>query len=194
MNFKYVRQHIYSVILNSIVRNMRKHRFTLLFFIISLSPASAQFDTLWVKRNIQQCADSLTHGFKIKDWELYARYSYPAMIGSMGGKEEFKKMIAGTFAHVPESAWEKYEPGKILQVLKTAGDMQAVIELKSVLLFEGNRITTISHLIGESWDGGQFWTFFGTEGDREMARLIKPDLDEHLVIPPKRETREPAGQ
>lgn len=171
---------------------MPKKPIILLLLIISLS-ATAQFDTVWVTRNISRCADSLAYGFKTKNWNLYARYSYPAIIGSMGGKEEFKKMISETYAIIPDTAWKLYEPGKILQVIKTAGDMQAVMELKSVLLFEGARITSITYLVGESWDGGLFWTFFGSEGDKEMARLIKPDLDEQLMIPPKKETKEPAG-
>jgi len=190
MKFGYPEQSIYSVILKHIIRNMRKQSVILILLCFGFFSSSAQFDTTWVKANIRKCADSLTRGFKTKDWELYARYSYPAMIGSMGGKEEFTKMISGTFALIPDSAWELYEPGKVLQVIKTPGDLQAVIELKSVILFEGSRITSVAHLIGESWDGGLFWTFFGSEGDKEMARLIKPDLGEQLMIPPKKETKQ----
>jgi hypothetical protein len=162
----------------------------LAFFFLA-SPA--QFDTAFAKKNIRLCADSLTRGFRVKDWELFTRYSYPALIGSLGGKKEFMKYMDQMFAPIPVSAWKQYEPGKILQVIKTNGDLQAVIELKSVLEWEANRITTVSHLIGESWDGGLFWTFFDSEGDRTAARLIKPDLSDLLVIPLKTETAEPVS-
>jgi len=151
----------------------------------------AQFDTAFAKASIRRCADSLTYGFKTKDWELFTRYNYPALIGSLGGKSEFIKYIALMFSPIPDSAWKQYEPGTILQVIKTGGDLQTVIELKSVIEWQGRRITTISHLIGESWDGGMFWTFFDSEGDRTSALLIKPDLSEQLSIPKKIEHAEP---
>ena len=94
------------------------------------------------------------------------------------------------FRAIPDSAWKKYEPGKILQVIKTAGDLQAVIELNYVLEWQGYRTITTIHLIGESWDGGLFWTFFNSEGDVILAKLIKPDLSDQLIIPQKKETGE----
>src|SRR4030095_9059174 len=86
-------------------------------FIFCSSPA--QFDTSFAKTSIRNCDDSLISGFKTKNWELFARYSYPSLIGTMGGKEEFKKYIAMMFDPIPDSAWKQYEPGKILQVIKT---------------------------------------------------------------------------
>ena len=76
-------------------------------------------------------------------------------------------------------------------MIKTGGDYQAVIELKSIIEWQGIRITSTSHLIGESWDGGLFWTFFDNEGDRASALLIKPDLNEQLIIPQLKEIKEP---
>lgn len=166
----------------------------MLISMAAVCPAGAQFDTSWTKSNIRRCADSLTTGFKLKDWDLYARYSYPAMIGSMGGVEAFKKFTAQTFAQIPDTCWKKYEAGKVLQVIKTPGDMQAVIELTSVLHWQGMRITTTACLIGESWDGGSFWRFFGSDGDKDAARLVKPDLADLLVIPAKKEKKEPLGK
>jgi hypothetical protein len=165
-------------------------------FLITISFAflfcisHAQFDTAFAKAGIRRCADSLATGFKTKNWELFTRYSYPALIGSMGGKNEFMNYISLNFSQIPDSAWKQYEPGRILQVIKTGGDLQTVLELKSVLEWQGRRISTVSHLVGESWDGGLFWTFFDSEGDRNSALLIKPDLNEQLIIPPKREKSE----
>jgi hypothetical protein len=109
----------------------------------------------------------------------------------MGGKNEFMKYMGLMFSSIDDSCWKQYEAGKILQVIKTGGDFQAVIELKTVLVWQGMRITSISHLIGESWDGGLFWTFFSNEGDRASALHIKPDLSEKLIIPLLKEIKEP---
>ena len=163
-----------------------------LFFIISYS--QAQFDTSFIKTNIRHCADSLTYGFRTKNWDIFTRYSYPALVGSLGGAKEFSTYIAQMFSQIPDTAWKKYEPGKILQVIKTGGDYQTVIELKSIIEWRGNRITTTLHLIGESWDGGMFWTFFDSQGESAAARLIKPDLNDQLIIPQREETKEPIAK
>jgi hypothetical protein len=175
---------------NRIIRNMIKRFFITVFFVFLLGSTHAQFDTLFVKTNIRLSADSMTTGFKTKNWELYTRYVYPALIGSMGGKAEMMTYMENNFSSIPVTAWKEYQPGKILQVIKTAGDLQAVIELRSILEWQGQRITTVTHMIGESWDGGLFWTFFDSEGDLDIARLIKPDLSDQLIIPKKKETVE----
>lgn len=163
-----------------------------LVFIFCFS--QAQFDTSFIKANIRHCADSLTYGFKTKNWDIFTRYSYPAMVGSLGGAKEFSTYIAQMFSQVPDSAWKKYEPGKVLQVIKTGGDYQAIIELNTIIEWQGSRITTTSHLIGESWDGGMFWTFFDSQGDVNATKLIKPDLNEQLIIPNRVETKEPLSK
>ncbi len=160
-----------------------------LLFIVCCS--QAQFDTSFIKKNIRHCADSLTYGFKTKNWGVFTRYSYPALVGSLGGVKEFSTYISQTFSQIPDTAWKKYEPGKILQVIKTGGDYQTIVELKTIIEWQGSRITTTSHLIGESWDGGMFWTFFDSQGDIKAAKLIKPDLNELLIIPNREETKVP---
>lgn len=163
-----------------------------LLFVICCS--QAQFDTSFIKRNIKYCADSLTYGFKSRDWRVFTRYSYPALVASLGGTGEFSTYISNIFSQIPDTAWKKYETGKILQVIKTGGDYQAVIELKTIIEWQGNRITSTSHLIGESWDGGMFWTFFDSQGDVKAARLIKPDLNEQLIVPEREERKEPLSK
>ncbi|HEV7781514.1 MAG TPA: hypothetical protein VGO58_09615 [Chitinophagaceae bacterium] len=158
-------------------------------FIIVCS-SRAQFDSSFIKKNIRHCADSLTLAFRARNWDIFTRYSYPAVVGAMGGKKEFSDYIAMVFSQAPDSAWKKYETGNILQLVKKGGDFQAIIELNSVIEWQGMRITTTSHLVGESWDGGMFWTFFDSQGDRVAAKQIDPNLSEDLIIPKREEKRE----
>ena len=160
-------------------------------FTTAFLGAEAKFDTSFVKTSIRRCSDSLAHGFKTRNWELFARYSNPAMIGTMGGKTEFINYLSQTFAVVPDSAWKVYEPGKVLQIVKTGSDFQSIIELRSVIEWQGRRITSTSHLIGQSWDGGSFWTFFDSQNDAKAAKQIKPDISSELIIPGKMEKVEP---
>jgi hypothetical protein len=170
---------------------MIKRFFVIIIFSFLFSGSHAQFDTAFARANIRRCADSLVTGFKTRNWEFFARYSYPALIGSMGGKNEFMKYMNMMFSAIPDSAWKLYEPGKILQVIKVGSDLETVIELKSVVVWQEIRYTTVSYLVGESWDGGLFWTFFDSGGDRTTALQIKPDLNEQLIIPVKSEKKEP---
>jgi|SRR5690242_17253798 len=170
---------------------MIKHLFIPVLFIFSFGPSHAQFDTIFAKTNIRHCADSMTTALKTRNWEQYARYVHPAMIGSMNGKAEFIRYMTENYAQIPVTAFKQYEPGKILQVIKTAGDLQAVIELKSIFEWEGQRIASTTSMIAQSWDGGLFWTFFVSDGDREIAKLIKPDISDDLIIPKKKESIEP---
>jgi len=156
----------------------------ILFFQSGLG---AQFDTSFVKKNIKICADSLATGFKGRNWDLFSRYTNPSIIGTMGGRSEFINYIARAFGPIPASAWKVYEPGKVLQVINTGNDFQSVIELQSVIEWDGKRITTILYLVGQSWDGGLFWTFFDSQNDVKAARQIKPDLSNELIIPAKNE-------
>jgi len=169
---------------------MIKRHILTISFLFTVFLSQAQFDTSFIQTNIRHCADSLTYGFKTRNWDIFTRYSYPALIGTLGGTEAFKTYISQMFSQVPDSAWKKYEAGNILQVIKTGGDYQAVIELNTVLEWEGNRITSTSHLVGESWSGGMFWTFFDSQGDVIAAKMIKPDLHEQLIIPKREEKRE----
>lgn len=143
----------------------------------------AQFDSAFVKTNLKRCADSLTFAFKSNDWEMFTRYSYPAMIGSLGGKKAFTDYISNTFSQLPDSAWKKYETGKIVQLEKQGKDFQGIIELNTIVEWQDRRVTTTSHLIGESWDGGLFWTFFDSQGDEQAARHINPSLSPAIKIP-----------
>lgn len=170
-----------------IIRLMLKRSFFITIFSLLVVYGQAQFDTSFAKAGIRRCADSLIYGFKTRNWDLFARYSNPGMIGTMGGTEEFKEYISQTFARVPDSAWKMYKPGNILQVVKTPGELQSVIELHSVIEWQGQRITATSYLVGQSWDGGLFWTFFDSQSDVAAAKLIKPDLSNELIIPAKKE-------
>jgi hypothetical protein len=169
---------------------IKRYSFTISFALIFYC-SPAQFDTTFAKTNIRRCADSLVAGFRAKNWELFARYNSPALIGSMGGKNEFINNISMMFSTIPDSCWKQYQPGKILQVIKTGPDLFTVVELHSILDWQGKRITTVSYLVGESWDGGMFWTFFDSGDDRSVAMGIKPDLNEQLIIPRKTVKTEP---
>lgn len=177
--------------LRTIIRNMTKRSFFLIFFMACALLSEAQFDTSFAKRQMRQCIDSFVTGFKTRNWELYARYTNPAVIGSFGGKYEFLVMVREMFANVPDSAWKKYEPGKILQIVRSGKDLQGVIELHSIVEWQGVRVISTAYMIGESWNNGITWTFFDSHGDANETRVLMPSLSPDLVVPAKQEKMEP---
>ena len=161
------------------------------FLVFLAINAHAQFDSSYARKQIVACADSLARGFVTKDWVLFTSYSYAPLIGILGGKEQFIKQVSGALNEIPDTAWKKYHPGTVLQVVQTGRQLQAVVELFSVVEWQGIRVATTHHLIAESWNGGQHWTFFDSQNDRDKAVMIKPDLSPLLIIPPKHEKMEP---
>lgn len=173
---------------------MLKKTIILIFACLLIHPeGKTQFDTAYAKSRIRACADSFTMGYLTKNWDLYTRFSYAPLVAKVGGAATYIAIINETRIQTPDSCWKKYEPGSVIQVIKTEGDMQAVIELNSILEFNGERTTTTSHLIAESWDAGYFWTFFDPLNDSSLARFVKPDLSPSIVIPQKKEKTEPSS-
>lgn len=190
MNFTYTLR-VFLITLYPGIRNMNKRPLLLILSLFLVIQLNAQFDSSFIKTNIRRCADSLVHSFKTRNWDQFARYSYPAMVASLGGVKEFKDYISNIFSQIPDSAWKKYQAGKILQLIRTGRDYQAVIELNSIVEWQGFRTTSTAYLVGESWDGGMFWTFFDSQGDRRAAKQINPNLSDQLIIPAQNEKQEP---
>ena len=161
--------------------------FLLFLFIVPLNANTQGFDTAFAKSNMIKSADSLVSAFKAGNWESYTLYTNPALVGSLGGKQEFIKKIVESFSVIPKGAWKKYQTGKVLQVLKTPNDLQGIIEIHSVIEVDKVRIISVQHLIAQSWDGGLFWTFFDSQNDFATSAMIKQDLSDQLIIPKRDE-------
>ncbi|MCX6316407.1 MAG: hypothetical protein NTW29_03905 [Bacteroidetes bacterium] len=169
---------------------MQKRTSFLLVILLLAQLSFGQFDTSFARKHITRCTDSLVKGFRTQNWELFALYSNPAIIGTMGGKEAFINTIRETFAAIPASAWKSYKPGKVIQIIQLPRELQSVSELISVVEFQGRRVTATTYLIGQSWDGGLNWTFFDSQNDINTVREIKPDISPAIKLPPRKEKME----
>jgi hypothetical protein len=150
----------------------------------------AQIDSTYLSSRLLKSADSLSWHFIQKDWNGFMRYTNPAIIGTVGGKEAFIEQVKARLGNIPSTAWKRYEPGRVLQLIKTDHDYQAILELHSVLEWQGMRIITCHALVAESWNG-HHWTFFDAQNSPDIASRIKPDLDPRLIIPPVNQKMEP---
>jgi len=160
------------------------NRFLLyIFFSAFCLFASAQDDTLIIKKNIKLCSDSMARAFLSRDWKTYAHFTIPSLVEMLGGEDGFIAFTQEMVDEMPDSSIKDFKIGEIVQLVKTPGSWQAVIEQK--LVFEGDSLLlkSTSYLVGISTDGGQAWTFLDPQGDVNTARLLFPDLSDALIIP-----------
>lgn len=140
------------------------------------------------EENILRCADNMMAAYKNKDWPTFAKYNNPGMIKLMGGQEAFEKLLVEQMKQTPDSIVKSLTAGNILQVVKTAGDMQCVLEQKMIAQMEAMQITSTTYLVGESLDGGKNWTFFDGAARGLIKPInIKPNLSPDLKIPEKKQ-------
>lgn len=154
-----------------------------IFFTSFYLFAIAQDDTLTIKKNIKLCSDSMAKAFLTKDWKTYAHFTIPSLVEMLGGEEGFIAFTREMLDEMPDSSIKDFKIGEIVQLVKTPGSWQAVIEQK--LVFEGDsmRLKSTSYLVGISINGGTAWTFLDPQGDVNTARLLFPELSEELIIP-----------
>ena len=160
------------------------HRFLLyILFTTFYLFASAQDDSLLIKKNIKLCSDSMAKAFLSRDWKTYAHFTIPSLVEMLGGEEGFIAFTQEILDEMPDSSIKDFKIGEIVQLVKTPGSWQAVIEQK--LIFEGDsvRLKSTSYLVGISIDGGSAWTFLDPQGDVNNARLLFPELSDALIIP-----------
>jgi len=154
-----------------------------IFFTSFYLFASAQDDTLIIKKNIKLCSDSMARAFLTRDWKTYAHFTIPSLVKMLGGEEGFIAFTQEMVDEMPDSSIKDFKIGEIVQLVKTPGSWQAVIEQK--LVFEGDSVLlkSTSYLVGVSIDGGTDWTFLDPQGDVNTARLLFPELSDALIIP-----------
>jgi hypothetical protein len=151
--------------------------------------ASAQTDTNIVRKEVVKDADSMMRAFARKDFIKFADYSHPGILKVMGGKANF--ILAVTSAMTTgELAEAKIEAGigELLQVIKTKGGYQALIEQKMVITIKKTQVSSTSALYGVSGPDGRSWKFADV-GDKEKDVLNQflPEMDKRLLIPKKKQ-------
>ena len=149
---------------------------------------SAQDDTVLIKKNLKRCADSMVTAFMTKDWKTFTRFTVPSLVEMLGGEESFINFTKEMLAEMPDSSIKEYSAGQIIQLVKTAGSWQAVVEQHLVFEADSMRLNSLSYLVGISTDGGKGWTFADPQGETGNARLLIPDLSPAIIIPKTKDT------
>lgn len=140
--------------------------------------------TTKIEQDIYRSGDSMLAAFQRKDWATFVRYNHPNMVKRMGGTEAFASFINLQMKQIPDNAIKSISLGKILQIVKTAKDLQCVVEQNTKMELQGVPVDKTTYLIGKSVDNGDQWTFFDASTKTALLpKDIKADLSNQLRIP-----------
>ncbi|MEJ7627946.1 MAG: hypothetical protein WKF35_13855 [Ferruginibacter sp.] len=158
---------------------------SLLLFLLSVTLFGNSFsqDTTAIKKNIEAATKEMSATFISRNWEEYVKYTHPAVVEMIGGKEKFVKIVSEFMTELPDSSIKFFELGKPMQLINSGHDWQTVIMQKLDIYIQGKMVRSVSYLVGESLDNGKTWTFFDSKGDREVVKKMKPDVSDKLIIP-----------
>lgn len=145
---------------------------------------SAQIDTSRTLHEALAKANLMVSSFYSGDYDTYFDLIHPKIIYLLGGRDSMKKMFKqGLGPGCEVVSTELILPDKLIIQNYT---FQCVFSQKQVTSVNGQKIFTLSTLIGVSYDSGQSWTFIGVS-DNSLASLQIhfPELSEELDVRPQ---------
>jgi len=158
-----------------------------IFLLACFSIAKAQEDSASLVPGIRASADSMAATFFRKDYRTFSTYNNATLVEMLGGEESFANFIEKQMSALGGMTFTRIYAGRILRVIPSAKPMQCIVEQCSEILYQGNYISAISHLVGISTDGRE-WRFADGNSDsgRDIRTLI-PELSPELIIPKKKQ-------
>jgi hypothetical protein len=166
---------------------MRKSIFAM-FICFNTYTGTAQLDSAALVPRIFSAADSMTTAFRNKDFNTFAHFNNKRLIDVVGGEAEFASFIEKQMEQLKDVNFTVMKPGRIIRVLAYEDSYQCIIEQQSELQMEGVVFSSVSHLVGLSFNKGQSWRFAdGNTGNMEDIKSVLPELSPLLLIPKKKQ-------
>jgi hypothetical protein len=165
-----------------------KHATITCILILVLATASfAQADSASIAPRIRAAADSMLMAFKQKDYRTFARFNNEKLVESLGGEENFAAFLDKQIKSLEELQFTEIRTGRIIRVMPYQNTWQCIVEQQSQVRIPEQVMSTISHLVGLSTDGGYTWHFAdANQGTVEQFRTIMPELNPAMPIPKKK--------
>ena len=138
--------------------------------------------------NLKIQASKMGTAFISGDYEVFAKYTHPEVLKSMGGTSKMIEVLKRTTNEMKAkgmsfSSITFDEPSK---VVKSGKELQATIIQHTEIRLQNGRLVSTSTLIAISKDEGVNWTFIDTS-NKDIATMRKalPNLSPSIVIPPQ---------
>jgi hypothetical protein len=166
---------------------MRKSIITIcLFFLTSVS--KSQTDSASLIPGIRAAADSMTTAFRNKDFTTFAHFNNTRLMDMLGGESGFVEFMEKQIELLKDVSFTEMKAGRVIRVLTCNGTQQCIIEQLSEIKMEGIVVSSVSHLVGLSVDGGKSWRFAdANNGTKEEFASIMPELCPTMLIPKKKQ-------
>ena len=156
--------------------------------LISLQPVKAQADSASLVPQIRAASDSMMAAFKAGDYKTFARFNNETVVNMLGGTEQFASFLEQQMKSMSQLKFTEIRAGRILRITSYQQTWQCIVEQQSEITMEGQTISSISHLVGLSRDGGQSWRFMdGNQGSLEQFKALMPELNPLMPIPRKKQ-------
>jgi hypothetical protein len=166
---------------------MRKSIITICFFALA-KIGMAQADSVRLVPVIKAAADSMTNAFLKKDFATFAHFNNTRLLDMLGGESGFVEFLEKQMELLKEVSFSEMKTGRVIRVLAYNGTHQCIIEQQSEINMEGMVISSVSHLVGLSVDGGVNWRFAdANNGTKEEFASILPELSPAMIIPKKKQ-------
>ncbi len=166
---------------------MRKSIITVCFMVLG-NICMSQADSVRLVPIIKAAADSMTNAFLKKDFTTFAHFNNTRLLDMLGGESGFVEFLEKQIELLKDVNFKEMKTGRIIRVLAFNGTHQCIIEQQSELSMEGMVISSVSHLVGLSADGGVNWRFAdANNGTKEEFASIMPELSPAMIIPKKKQ-------
>jgi hypothetical protein len=155
-------------------------KYLIVFLVIVASVCNAQTPGKTEPPVLVQ-AKKMVHALQISDFDTFDKYTNPALIDTLGGKEKYNEVLQEAAESLAEQNL-KYDSIKLEQPsepVKCNKELQCVIAETVTLTREGNGVVSTykSYLIGISSDGGTNWNFINADvSNMDKLKAIFPNI------------------
>lgn len=148
----------------------------------------AQTDSATLASNIRAAANTMLQSFKNHDYSGFVKFNNTNLVAMMGGENEFAAYLRQEMDAMKGVEFSQMQAGSVIRLITKASPMQCIVEQFSELRVNGQPISSVSHLVGVSTDGGKTWRFAdaNTASEEEIKSII-PNLSPLIIIPKKQQ-------
>lgn len=175
------------------INSMRTYTYIFLIqvFNIGFSYSQTKLETgNLLNLQAQHQANIMGNAFIKGDYETFEKYTYPAIVNAMGGKDRMTAALIN-------SANDRKAKGMIIssiivdnpsKIVKSGSELQCTLQQHTTIKLNNGTVVATSTLIAISLDGGKNWSFVDTSNkDASTMRKMLPNLSTAIIIPPEQQ-------
>jgi hypothetical protein len=156
-----------------------------LIIILSHLTGFTQPDTIKIKANALQFADSLIKANTYKNWATYANLAPASVIKHYGGKEGYiEHIVAGRKRNTSDLEEEDGPQMQMEELLTLDEQWQCLIRISRYIHRDDKKLHVVTYFLGQSKDDGQTWRLFDISYNT-VANIIYifPEIFGDMAIP-----------